>query len=193
MTLRQLRFFVISDLHRYHGRYGARILLKELLLGIEAKYLIWLRLCGFFIDKQALRPFYLFSRMVLRHYSIKFGIAISPRTVIGPGLYLGHFGGIVVSTEAVIGKNCEISHGVTIGIQNRGPARGVPTIGDNVYIGPGAKLFGNIRIGNGVAIGANCVVNASIPDNAVVVGVPGRVVSYRGTVGIVDRTDYPHS
>ena len=63
-------------------------------------------------------------------------------------------------------------------------------IGDNVYIGPGAKIFGNIRIGSNVAIGANCVVNEDIPDDAVVVGILGRVISYNGSFGYVNNTDY---
>lgn len=59
-----------------------------------------------------------------------------------------------------------------------------------MYIGPGAKMFGSIKIGNNVAIGANCVVTKDIPDNAVVVGIPGKVISYEGSNGYVNRTDY---
>ena len=74
---------------------------------------------------------------------------------------LGHnLNGIVIAAGAIIGKNCFLSHQVTIG-RNRG---GAPTIGDNVYIGPGAKIFGAIHIGNNVRIGANCVVLEDVPD-----------------------------
>lgn len=73
--------------------------------------------------------------------------------------------GIVIAGGAQIGKNCFISHQVTIG-RSRG---GVPIIGDDVYIGPGAKIFGNIKIGNHVRIGANCVVFEDVPDNATIV------------------------
>jgi serine O-acetyltransferase len=59
-----------------------------------------------------------------------------------------------------------------------------------VYFAPGAKAFGNIKIGNNVAIGANCVVNTDIPDNAVVVGIPGKVVSYDGADGYLYNNDY---
>jgi len=90
----------------------------------------------------------------------------------------------------VIGKNCNISHQVTLGIANRGTHKGVPIIGDNVYIGPGAKIIGDINIGNNVAIGANCVVTKDVPDNAVVVGVPGKVISYEGSMGYVNKTNY---
>lgn len=86
---------------------------------------------------------------------------------------LGHrLNGIVIAAGAHIGKNCYLSHQVTIG-RSRG---GAPTIGDNVYIGPGAKIFGNIKVGNNVRIGANCVVFEDIPDNATVVLPKPRII-----------------
>jgi serine O-acetyltransferase len=123
-------------------------------------------------------------------YTYKFGISIPFETNIGAGFYIGHFGGIVVNEACVIGKNCNISHGVTLGAVNRGERQGCPTIGDNVYIGPGAKIVGNIRVGSHAAIGANCVVTKDVPDHGVVVGIPGRVISQDGSVGYVNRTDY---
>ena len=97
---------------------------------------------------------------------------------------------IVVHERSAIGKNCNISHGVTIGIMNRGSKAGVPIIGDNVYIGPGAKIMGNIKVGDNAAIGANAVVTKNVPDNAVVVGVPAKVISYDGSEGYINRMDY---
>ena len=82
---------------------------------------------------------------------------------------MGHYGGIFVSAEAKIGKNVNISQGVTIGVAGHGAKRGSPTIGDNVYIAPGAKIFGKIKIGNDVKIGANAVVYKDIPEGATVV------------------------
>ena len=120
----------------------------------------------------------------------KFGIGIPFITEIGPGLFIGHFGCIFIYPECKIGKNLNISQGVTIGNANRGKNKGYPTIGDNVYIGPGAKIIGAVKVGNNVAIGANCVVTKDVPDNAVVVGVPGTIISYMGSVGYVDNTDY---
>ena len=76
---------------------------------------------------------------------------------------------------------------MTIGQSNRGDRRGVPTIGSRVYIGPGAKIIGNIQIGNNVAIGANAVVTKDVPDNAVVAGIPARIISMDGADGYVDR------
>lgn len=106
-----------------------------------------------------------------RLLSIYLGYTIPPNTC-GPGLKLNHWGTIVISPEARIGSNARINVCVNIGLKD-GLA---PTIGDNVYIGPGAKLFGGINIGNNVQIGANAVVNKSFPDNVSVVGVPARIV-----------------
>lgn len=113
------------------------------------------------------------------------GIYIPIDTKIGEGLYIGHWGGIIINSDVVIGANCNLSQGVTIGEGGREGKRGVPVIGDRVYIGPGAKIFGNITIGNDVAIGANAVVIKSVPDNAVVGGVPAVVLNYNGSKDFV--------
>ena len=112
------------------------------------------------------------------HYlGIKLGFTIPPN-VFGPGLNIHHYGLIVVNAHAKVGKNCNIQQGVNIG-QNIGKDD-VPTIGDDVYIGPGAKIFGKITIANGCAIGANSVVNKTIDEeNVTVVGVPARVIGKR--------------
>jgi serine O-acetyltransferase len=126
----------------------------------------------------------------LYHYECKYGIRIAVTTKIGPGLYIGNYSGIFVNTDTVIGKNFNISQGVVIGGANRGPRKGTAVIGDNVYIGPGAKIVGKVQIGNNVAIGANCVVTKDIPDNAVVVGVPGKAIKFSGSGDYVHNTDY---
>lgn len=96
----------------------------------------------------------------------------------------------MINLKSRIGKNCNISQGVTLGVVNRGENKGYPTIGDDVYIGPGAKIVGSVNIGNNVAIGANCVVTKDVPDNSVVVGIPGKVISQNGSQGYVNRTGY---
>ena len=92
---------------------------------------------------------------------------------IGPGLYVGHFGGINISGAAKIGRNCFISQGITIGAAGQGDHRGAPQIGDGVYIAPGARIFGKITIGNDCKIGANCVVHKDVPNGATVVTTGG--------------------
>ncbi len=109
------------------------------------------------------------------------GIELSRKAQIGPGLYIGHFGGITVSSRAVIGANCALAQQVTIGVAHGGGQFGAPVIGDDVYIAPGARVFGPIRIGSNVKIGANTVVHRDIPDDAVVALDPGfKILSYRG-------------
>jgi serine O-acetyltransferase len=129
--------------------------------------------------------------LLLHRYSIRFGIDISRDARIGSGLYIGHFGGIVVNAAVVIGDNCNLSQGVTLGQVNRGPKAGCPSIGDNVYIGPGAKIIGCIHVGDNAAIGANAVVVEDVPPHVAVGGVPARVISDAGSEGYVNRTDYP--
>lgn len=133
----------------------------------------------------------LFAGLVKRHLGYKYGISIPFRTRIGPGLYIGHFGDIVVNGDCVVGANCNISQGVTLGQSNRGNRRGVPVLGSNVYLGPGAKLVGRVRLGSNVAVGANAVVTKDVPDNCVVAGVPAEILSHEGSVGYIIRTDYP--
>ena len=125
------------------------------------------------------------SRWAYGHYTYKYGISIPLETRIGPGLYIGHFGGIHVNEHVVIGANCNLNQGVTIGKHSRGERKGCPTLGDGIYVGPGAKIFGGIRIGHDVAIGANAVVTRDLPDHAVAVGVPARVISQAGAAGYI--------
>lgn len=124
---------------------------------------------------------------MLRRLGHIYGISIPYNTSIGPGFYIGHTGGIVVSPKAVIGKNCNISCGVVIGETFRGARKGVPSIGDYVYIAPGAKIIGGVFVGNNAAIGANSVVTRDLPEKAVAVGVPAKVISLAGSDGYITR------
>jgi serine O-acetyltransferase len=96
-----------------------------------------------------------------------------------------------VNREVVIGNNCNLSHGVTLGQLNRGEKAGCPVIGNNVYIGPGAVVIGRIRVGDHAAIGANAVVIGDVAERTTVGGVPARAISNSGSEGYVNRTDYP--
>jgi serine O-acetyltransferase len=109
------------------------------------------------------------------------GIVLPFTAEIGKGLYIGHFGGIILSTKTRMGDYCNISQGVTIGQAGRDGKQYVPIIGNRVYIGPGAKLFGKITVGNNVAIGANAVVTMDLPENSVAVGVPAKIINYEGS------------
>ena len=109
------------------------------------------------------------------------GTSLPAQASIGGGLHLSHATQVIISPEARIGRDCELAQGTTIGVGGRAGHRGAPVIGDRVYIGPGAKVFGPIRVGNDVAIGANAVVCEDVPDGAVVAGVPAKIVSMRGS------------
>lgn len=117
----------------------------------------------------------LYWKVVLRHFQIKYGFQIYPETQIGEGFYLGHWGSLVINPKTIIGKNCNIAQGVTIGQQNRGKNEGYPVIGNEVWIGPNAVIVGKINIGNNVLIAPNAYVNFDIPDNSVVTGNPAKV------------------
>jgi serine O-acetyltransferase len=129
-----------------------------------------------------------FWRLVLRHYQIKYGFQIYPETQIGEGLYLGHWGFLVINPKVKIGKNCNIAQGVTIGQQNRGKNQGFPEIGNEVWIGPNSVIVGNIKIGNNVLIAPNAYVNTDVPDNSIVVGNPATITeNHAATNGYINH------
>lgn len=124
-----------------------------------------------------LKYFYL---VLFRIYRAKSHIEISSKIKLGPGAYFGHSFGITINSTCEggvsVGANCNIHKGVTIGQENRGPRKGVPTIGDEVWIGINATIVGKIRIGNDVLIAPNAYVNCDIPDHSIVIGNPCRII-----------------
>ena len=100
-----------------------------------------------------------------------------PKNVFGPGLHIVHYGTIVVHPDARVGRNCRLHPSTSIGDYN-----GVPRLGDNVYIGPGAKIYGPVTLGDNVAVGANAVVNKSFGSSVTLGGVPARIVAEMGAM-----------
>jgi serine O-acetyltransferase len=189
-AIRQWWAVTRSDLWRYRGCDSLRDMIAAYRWYPGYRYSFWLRVAQVASrERHALVE--RLAAFVLGRCSVRYGIAIPYRTQIGAGFYIGHFGGIVVADEALIGRNVNLSQGVTIGWSNRGALAGVPRIGNDVYIGPGAVIFGAVDVGEGAAIGANAVVCKSVPEWSVAVGVPARVVSQAGSAGYVNRTDYP--
>lgn len=123
------------------------------------------------------------------------GIEIHPAAVLGPGLFIDHGMGIVIGETAEVGRNVSILQGVTLGGTSLKREKRHPTIGDNVMIGAGAKVIGGFTIGAGSRIGAGSVVVREVPENCVVVGVPGRITFRNGerVIGAIDlnQTDLP--
>lgn len=120
-------------------------------------------------------PFSFLYRLLKTLSEILTGIDLPCEAIVGRRFRIDHFGGIVISGDAVFGEGCIIRNGVTVGLRNTGK-RGSPVIGDRVDIGAGAKILGAIRIGNDVAIGANAVVLSDVPSNSIAVGIPARIL-----------------
>lgn len=131
---------------------------------------------------------YFYNRILLNHYRFKYGFDISPTTSIAPGLYLGHFGGVVISPYAILGSNINLAQGVTIGATSRGSRKGAPTLEDRVWVGANAIIVGKITIGAEALIAPGAYVNFDVPSKAVVLGNPGKVVSNAGSAGYVNNT-----
>lgn len=114
----------------------------------------------------------------LRCYSRKTGIQIDPNT-IGKGIKIWHFGSIVVNAKSKIGINCTLNPGIVIG--HKAVNERAPIIGDNVYIGAGAKILGEVTVGDDVFIAPNCVVVKDVPSHCMVVGIPAIIIKQRAS------------
>ena len=121
-----------------------------------------------------LKLYVYYLKYLLKKTSIKLGFSIPPN-VFGPGLAIVHYGTIVVNIATEVGENCRIHAGVNIGAS--GGSKKAPVIGNNVYIGPGAKIFGDIEIADNCAIGANAVVNKTFSNESkIIAGVPAKEI-----------------
>ncbi|MCQ8847209.1 serine acetyltransferase [Alteromonas stellipolaris] len=127
----------------------------------------------------------LFLQLRVRKLGRKLGFSI-PANVFGPGLSIAHAGTIVVNGRCKIGANCRLHVCINIG-GGLAKKANPPVIGDDCYIGPGAKIYGNIQIGNNVAIGANAVVNKSCGDNQTLGGIPAKVIANKGPLDILQK------
>lgn len=157
------------------------------------KYEIKLRKLEYFynthdMNKKINKLIFQFKRNSFDSYGFKFGFSLSIN-VIGPGLCLCHAGMVVINGHSKIGANARIHSGVNIGNFSRFGEEhsydNAPIIGDNCYIGPGAKLYGKINIGDNVAIGANAVVNKTFGDNVTLAGAPARIINNVGSKDMI--------
>jgi serine O-acetyltransferase len=179
-----------ADLYRYRGRTGMGAFLSAFLRDPGFRFTYYLRKVGFYGTRKR-SPWilaYIYYRILYHHYRFKYGFDISPTTRIGPGLYIGHFGGVVISPYAVLGCNINIAQGVTIGAASRGRLTGAPTLEDRVWVGANAVIVGKITVGHDALIAPGAYVNFDVPPMAVVLGNPGKVVSAAGSVGYVNNT-----
>lgn len=169
--------FLYHDLKRWNVKSFKEFAYFIFELGVWSTILYRIRRAFFLIKLPILKIILSVIAFILFKISeFCLGVVIRAETEIGPGLYIGHIGVIRIHPKTKIGKNLSIGQCVTIGEKGPGHGAEAPIIGDNVYIGVGAKVLGGIKIGNNVKIGANAVVISDIPDNATAVGIPAKVV-----------------
>lgn len=139
------------------------------------------------------KKMYFIARYISQRARKKTGIEIHPAAVIGDGVFIDHGMGVVIGETTVIGDNCTIYQGVTLGGTGKDKGKRHPTIGNNVVIGSGAKVLGPFKVGDNSKIAANAVVLSEVPDNCTVVGVPGRIVKKNNVkINVVADLDQVH-
>lgn len=169
---KNIQIQICKDIYRFYGKEKLNIR-EKLLMENELKYIILYRKVNG-VNNKLLKIYYRFRLYLMSRRTM---IQIPHKTKIGDGFYIGHCGRIIINHNAIIGKNVNISTGVTIGKTNRGKNAGVPIIGDKVWIGTNAVVVGKIKIGNNVLIAPNSYVNFDVPDNSIVIGNPGVIKS----------------
>ena len=184
--MNMLNSTIKADLLRYTGETTSGNFLPTLLIP-GFRHIVFLRKSHQY-NKRSL--FGIIYRIFLHLHAHFYGFQIPSSTQIGKGLYIGHWGTIVVNGKAIIGENCNLSPGVTIGQTNRGKNKGAPTIGNKVWIGTNAVIVGNIIIGDNVMIAPNAFVNISVPSNSLVVGNPASILPRENaTEGYINYTN----
>jgi serine O-acetyltransferase len=166
---------------------GQPLSLRALLLDPVARFTLVMRLYEYVLNTRKAALIRLLILLWFRRSSVRLGFSLGPN-IFGPGVAIVHYGLLVIDPTTRIGKNCRVHMGTHIG----GAAMFVPPdeadkysprIGDNVYLGPGCKIYGPIRLGNNCVVGANAVVTKSFPeDSLVLAGVPAEVIG-TGSIG----------
>jgi serine O-acetyltransferase len=176
-----LRSTVMADVTRYRGRASRVLLLRTILFERTFRPVLTLRLCQAAAGSSGARGL-LPALMVLHRFTTaRAAVDLPWRTPIGPGFRLFHGWGAVVNTDARIGANVSLFHGVTLGQGDRigpdgGRTTGYPVIEDEVWIGPGAAVLGGVRVGRGSRIAAGAVVVRDVEPGSMVSGNPASVV-----------------
>lgn len=179
-TFSELQLYLKEDLKRFNNKKPT---LKDWILHNEVwyiyNYIRHLRYVEYYKNAQSSKLLFLYHWFKYKRLGFKLRFTIYPNT-IGPGFRIYHAGDFVhVKPTCKIGKNCTILPGVVFGNKYEGEDNSIVKVGDNCYFGLGVKIFGNVTIGNNVTIGANAVVTHDIPDNAIVGGIPARIIRYK--------------
>jgi len=155
---------------------SARNILEVILLYPGLHAIIGYRVAHFLWQKKI--PF--FPRLISQTMRFFTGIEIHPGAIIGKSLFIDHGMGVVIGETSIIGNNVTLFQGVTLGGTGKETGKRHPTLGDNIVVGAGAKVLGNIIVGSHSYIGANAVVLKNVPENTTVVGVPGHSTRQEG-------------
>lgn len=187
----ELKSVVRQDLYRYGGRTWEHFW-RTLLSEPGFRYTYYLRCCHFYRKRPGVwnRLRVMYSLFWLHRLRYRYGFQISTKAQIAPGLAIAHLGHVVIHTEAKLGQDVNLSPGCVIGQTNRGKKRGVPQIGNRVWIGSNAIIVGKIVIGDDAMIGPGAYVNFDVPERAVVIGNPGQIVSWNGSEGYIENLGY---
>lgn len=171
-----------ADLERFTGLVRepiGRLRLWRSLLETQGVWVVTAYRFGQWANDEAPKPLRPVAKAAylaaFKMVEITTGVSLPAHARIGKGFYIGHFGNIIIHPDTVMGERCSISHGVTIGVLG-GDRAGVPRLGNDVYVGSGAKILGPVTIGDGAVIGANAVVLEDVPAGATAVGVPARII-----------------
>jgi len=162
----------------------------EIMLLYPGLHAIWLHRIHHWMWNHGFKLLARWESQIARNFT---GIEIHPGAQIGSGFFIDHGMGVVIGETAIVGEEVTIYHGVTLGGTSLQKGKRHPTIGDRVTIGAGAKVLGNIEIGADSRIGANAVVVRSVPENSVVVGVPGQIVRRTHPHMASDAPDLNHT
>lgn len=184
---KQLREIIAKDLYRYGiNRMNIIKIIKKIIIDDSIRFIILWRI-GNWCYKNNKIVLETFIKMILKIKLINNLSEIPVRTDIGEGFFIQHFSGITINVKSKLGKNINIHKGVTIGETTRGKKKGVPQIGNNVWIGINSSIVGGINIGNNVLIAPNSYVNIDVPDYSIVFGNPAIVKrnedSVKGYIG----------
>ena len=176
-TYIELKQYIRQDL-KWVGGHPYRTLFSRYFFEPGFKFIFWLRLTRYlFLKGKRALPFFLMARLVYKHLEYKYSFDISYQAQIGPGLTVAHYGYIIVTSSTTLGSNCSLRPGVVFGKKLTEHTSGA-IVGDMVEFGVGAKIVGNVKIGNNVIVGANAVITKDVPDNSVVAGVPAKIVRH---------------
>ncbi len=177
-----LFIYLLQDVARYTK--AKKNSLMVILFHPPCRFMFTLRGAQYF---HKANPLGFVFRIWNKNMQTKYGLQFRHTCKIGKGLYMAHYGNIVLNTNVTIGENCNIAQGVTIGNTKRGKKLGNPIIGNRVWIGANAVIVGKIKIGDDALIAPLSFVNFDVPEKAVVAGNPATIISYNGSMGYIEN------